>query len=162
MKVLLLVRHGKSSWEDASLSDADRPLAPRGIKEVPAVAKMINSQKYSPDYIVSSPTLRTRQTTELLLQGLEIKNPMIVWDTNLYTQQAHFIFKWLKRLDNDVKTPMLVAHDTFLADLVYMLTNKKVEKFFTSACAVIHLKIDQWSELKESDNELVHFFHPAK
>jgi len=43
-----------------------------------------------------------------------------------------------------------------------MLTNKKVEKFFTSACAVIHLKIDQWSELKESDNELVHFFHPAK
>lgn len=162
MKILLLVRHGKSSWDDDSLSDPDRPLAPRGFKEVPVVAKMIKNHSYFSDYIVSSPTLRTRQTTELLLQGLEIKNPMIVWDTNLYNQQAKFIFKWLKRLDNDVKMPMLVAHDTFLAELVYLLTNKKIEKFYTSACAVIHLNIDQWSDLKESNNELLHFFHPIK
>jgi phosphohistidine phosphatase len=162
MKVLLLVRHGKSSWDNDNLTDADRPLAPRGIKEVPVVSKMIKDLNYQPDYIVSSPTLRTRQTTELLIKGLGIKNPMIVWDTNLYNQQAKFIFKWLKRLDNDVKVPMLVAHDTFLAELVYMLTNKNIEKFYTSACAVIHLNIDQWSEMKESNNELLHFLHPIK
>jgi phosphohistidine phosphatase len=31
---LLLVRHAKSAWGDPSLTDHDRPLAPRGEKAV--------------------------------------------------------------------------------------------------------------------------------
>ncbi|MCA1260803.1 histidine phosphatase family protein, partial [Nitratireductor aquimarinus] len=30
MKELLLLRHAKSSWDEPGLSDAERPLAPRG------------------------------------------------------------------------------------------------------------------------------------
>ncbi|MGN4973364.1 SixA phosphatase family protein [Aeromonas caviae] len=34
-RTLILVRHGKSSWEDASLSDRARPLAARGLRDAP-------------------------------------------------------------------------------------------------------------------------------
>ena len=33
MKTLLLMRHAKSSWKDESLSDLERPLKKRGVKD---------------------------------------------------------------------------------------------------------------------------------
>ena len=38
MKTLILVRHAKSSWDDAGLSDFERPLNERGKKDAPAMA----------------------------------------------------------------------------------------------------------------------------
>lgn len=157
----MLVRHGKSDWEN-DLPDTDRPLSARGLKEVPIVGKMMVKEGIQPDLILSSPTLRTRQTTELLITALNIKSPSVIWDTNLYNQSYKFIFHLLKRLESNVKCPMIVAHDTFLAELVEFLTGHKITKFFTSACAVIHLNIENWSEMKESQNQLVHFLHPPK
>jgi phosphohistidine phosphatase len=33
MKEIFILRHAKSSWKDSYLSDFDRPLADRGIRE---------------------------------------------------------------------------------------------------------------------------------
>jgi phosphohistidine phosphatase len=33
MKTLLLIRHAKSSWDDAALPDKDRPLEDRGKRD---------------------------------------------------------------------------------------------------------------------------------
>jgi phosphohistidine phosphatase len=38
MKYLLLVRHAKSSWDDFSIKDFDRPLNDRGKKDAPMMA----------------------------------------------------------------------------------------------------------------------------
>ncbi|NOQ40692.1 MAG: histidine phosphatase family protein, partial [Anaerolineales bacterium] len=35
MKTLVIVRHGKSSWDDSYLSDHQRPLAKRGLRDAP-------------------------------------------------------------------------------------------------------------------------------
>jgi phosphohistidine phosphatase SixA len=35
MKILYIVRHAKSSWDDPELSDFDRPLNERGKKSAP-------------------------------------------------------------------------------------------------------------------------------
>jgi hypothetical protein len=40
---LWIVRHAKSSWDDASLADHDRPLAPRGAAEGKRLAAYINA-----------------------------------------------------------------------------------------------------------------------
>ena len=34
MKTLYLVRHAKSSWDDQTLADHDRPLAKRGLRQL--------------------------------------------------------------------------------------------------------------------------------
>jgi phosphohistidine phosphatase len=38
MKTLFLIRHAKSDWNDASLSDFDRPLNERGKRDAPVMA----------------------------------------------------------------------------------------------------------------------------
>ena len=42
MKNIFLFRHGKSSWSDPMFDDHERPLADRGIRDVPLISKIIN------------------------------------------------------------------------------------------------------------------------
>ena len=41
MKYLTLIRHAKSSWEQAGLADHDRPLNERGERNAPMVARFL-------------------------------------------------------------------------------------------------------------------------
>jgi phosphohistidine phosphatase len=66
MKFILFLRHAKSSWNHPGLSDFDRPLANRGLKDAPSMGKFLHGAGYSPQVVVSSPARRARQTTELL------------------------------------------------------------------------------------------------
>ena len=44
MRRLLLLRHEKSSWDDPGLEDFDRPLAKRGRKAAPRMARYLDKQ----------------------------------------------------------------------------------------------------------------------
>ncbi|NIP89767.1 MAG: histidine phosphatase family protein, partial [Gammaproteobacteria bacterium] len=70
MKTLLLLRHAKSSWDDPSLEDFDRPLAPRGEKAAPVMAAYLASKGLRPDLVLCSPAARARQTWALVAQSL--------------------------------------------------------------------------------------------
>src|SRR5438477_578170 len=52
MKRLLLMRHAKSSWADASLADFDRPLNERGLKAAPLVGRFMRRRRLRPDLIL--------------------------------------------------------------------------------------------------------------
>lgn len=51
MKQLLLIRHAKSSWEDESLDDIDRPLNNRGKKEASLLAQLLKEKELSPSMV---------------------------------------------------------------------------------------------------------------
>ena len=42
MKTLYVLRHAKSSWDDESLSDFERPLNERGTKAAPFMGEGLN------------------------------------------------------------------------------------------------------------------------
>ena len=48
MKKLVIIRHAKSSWDDPFLNDHDRPLAERGLKDAPKMAKRLKKEKIHP------------------------------------------------------------------------------------------------------------------
>ncbi|NNC67514.1 MAG: histidine phosphatase family protein, partial [Gammaproteobacteria bacterium] len=58
MRILTLVRHAKSSWNDADLRDFDRPLNNRGLKTAPEMGKRLAEAGYKVDIIISSPAIR--------------------------------------------------------------------------------------------------------
>jgi len=41
MKILLLLRHAKSSWDDPALPDHDRPLTERGKKDAKRIGQLL-------------------------------------------------------------------------------------------------------------------------
>ena len=62
---LIIVRHGiavaRRKWDGP---DADRPLTPHGARQAQALGTRL--ARYDPDEIISSPSLRCRQTVEPL------------------------------------------------------------------------------------------------
>ena len=69
MKTLLIVRHAKSSWDNADTSDIDRPLNDRGKRDAPAMAQRIIRTGLAIDRFVSSPAKRARQTAEYFVEA---------------------------------------------------------------------------------------------
>ncbi len=78
-KILLLVRHAKSSWDDPSLNDFERPLNERGKKDAPEMAKKLNSKKIKIDAFVSSPAKRARQTCKYFTKEFDLKKRNVVY-----------------------------------------------------------------------------------
>ncbi len=68
MKTLLLVRHAKSSWNDLTLSDFDRPLNDRGKDDAPQMAKRIKDKKIKIDLFISSPAKRAKKTANIFME----------------------------------------------------------------------------------------------
>jgi phosphohistidine phosphatase len=56
MKHLFLLRHAKSSWDDPTLADHDRPLARRGRRAAKVMAKHLGRKGIAPELVLCSPT----------------------------------------------------------------------------------------------------------
>ncbi|UCH41951.1 MAG: histidine phosphatase family protein, partial [Gammaproteobacteria bacterium] len=55
MKTIYLLRHAKSSWEDSGLSDKQRPLASRGLRNAPEMGKRFAERDEQLERVLSSP-----------------------------------------------------------------------------------------------------------
>ena len=67
-RTLLLMRHAKSDWNDASQTDKARPLNQRGRLSAPKMAKWIVDNDLLPNIVICSSAVRTQQTLELMMQ----------------------------------------------------------------------------------------------
>ena len=67
-KILLLMRHAKSDWNNAGLTDKERPLNPRGRASAAIMADWLDRQNLIPDVVLCSSAVRTQQTLELMTE----------------------------------------------------------------------------------------------
>ena len=145
MKTLFILRHAKSSWENADLSDFDRPLNKRGLETAPLVGDTIRKNKFEIDSIISSPARRAEQTAMMVKETAQVKAD-IQFDDRIYEASPHRLLQIASELEDRIKSVMLVGHNPGLEGLVKMLTHE-VESMPTAALAVIDLKIDNWKEI---------------
>ena len=53
MHMLHLLRHAKSSWDDDSLADHERPLSVRGVRDAKRLAKHLGALDAGPDLVLA-------------------------------------------------------------------------------------------------------------
>jgi len=150
---LLILRHAKSDWDGAAASDFDRPLAKRGKKDAPAVGAWLYREAMVPDYIVSSPAQRARETALKVCKRLDLKKKHIVWDAAIYEADLGGLLGVLGRVPADAATVLLVGHNPGLEELVRFLTGGDLEEpddgklLPTAALARLEMP-DDWSQLE--------------
>ncbi len=145
MKTLFILRHTKSSWDNADLADFDRPLNRRGLETAPLVGETIRKNKFQIDAIICSPAKRAEQTANLVKESAQIAAD-IQFDDRIYEASPHRLLQIASELDDKITSVMLVGHNPGLEGLVKMLT-QEVEVMPTAALAVVDLKIDSWKEI---------------
>src|SRR5450631_3680242 len=114
MKTLILVRHAKSSWEDAALPDKERPLNERGKRDAPDMGKRLAKRDVKPELILSSPARRAFATAKIIAKSLGYKLKNIVVDDRLYPGAADEILNSIHRLDKQLDRVMIVGHNPAL------------------------------------------------
>lgn len=166
MKRLYLLRHAKSSWDDPTLADPDRPLAPRGRRAAKAMADHLRRSRISPELVLCSPSTRTRQTLKRIAPGLG-KNAEARIEPALYAASEAALLDELHRVPDEVDSVMLIAHNPGIQDLALSLASPGSEstrmrsKFPTAALATLEHNVT-WRELGPASAELVSFVTPKE
>ena len=120
MKRLYLLRHAKSSWDDPTLADHDRPLAPRGRRAAKVIAKHLGRKGISPELVLCSPSRRTRQTLKRLAPGLG-KNVDVRIEPELYAASAPVLLEVLHEVPDEIESVVLIGHNPGIQDLALSL-----------------------------------------
>jgi len=68
---LIVMRHAKSSWKETGVTDHDRPLNKRGLRDAPRIADAIHDRGWTPDLILVSSSKRTLQTLSQMSNRFE-------------------------------------------------------------------------------------------
>ena len=145
MKTLFILRHAKSSWDDANLADFERPLNKRGLETAPLVGETVRKNKFQIDAIICSPAKRAEQTAALVKEAAQIEAD-IRFDDRIYEASPYRLLEICSELDDNSRSALLVGHNPGLEGLIKMLT-QEVEAMPTAALAVVDLKIDSWKEI---------------
>jgi phosphohistidine phosphatase len=155
MKKLLLLRHAKSSWADASLPDFERPLNERGQRSAPLIGKFMRQRKIQPDLIICSPARRTRETIALVLEAAGIQTETR-YDERIYEATTSRLIEIISEIEDDKREVMLVGHNPGFENLLERLTGQ-AERMPTAALAMVILNADTWSEAAAKGGYLEEF-----
>lgn len=126
MRRLYLLRHAKSSWEDARLDDRDRPLAPRGRRAAKQLAAYARRERIRPQLVLCSPARRTRETLEEILPALGRKAE-VSFEDELYMADAGDLLARLRGIPDDVESVLLVGHNPGIQELLSLLAGHEAE-----------------------------------
>ena len=144
MKTLMLLRHAKSSWDNASLDDFERPLNDRGRKSAATIGKYLADNEVAIDLIISSPSVRTRETIERAkLNGLAHE---IRFDQRIYEASSARLLEVVSQIDEDRKSVLLVGHNPGMEELLLLLTGIE-ERMQTATLATISLNLKRWDRV---------------
>jgi phosphohistidine phosphatase len=110
-KIILLLRHAKSAWNDPRLDDHERPLSSRGERAAMAMAEHLARAEPRPDLILCSTALRTRQTLAPLVKRFDSPAPPVALERGLYLASADALLARLQALPEEVGTVLLIGHN---------------------------------------------------
>src|SRR5688500_4533393 len=118
LKTLVLVRHAKSSWKDASLPDRDRPLNRRGKRDAPEMGRRLAQLVGTPDLIVSSPAARALATARVFAEAVDYPVDGIREEERIYEAAPTEILDVIRDIDDDVDGVPLFGHNPGLTQPV--------------------------------------------
>ncbi len=160
-KRLLVLRHAKSSWDDAFTDDWERPLTDRGVRDAERVGHLLRRLSLLPDLIITSDAVRAHATARGVADAAGYAGKVLL-STSLYHAKPDTMIEVLRSVpDAAARAVMIVAHNPGLEQLVLQLTGEQVE-LPTAALVNLAVEIDQWSDLHSSAGaSLIAIWRPA-
>jgi phosphohistidine phosphatase len=161
MKTLILIRHAKSSWETAGLSDFERPLNERGKKDAPEMARRLKERGVKIDGLVSSPARRARKTARFFAEEFGFEKNDIRLIDNLYLATAEAFAEAVASIDDRFDTVALFSHNPGITEFASSLTNVRVDDMPTCAVFAASAETDNWKDFEKAEKKFLFFDYPT-
>jgi phosphohistidine phosphatase len=144
MKTLTLVRHAKSSWDDRSLSDRDRPLNERGRHDAPMMGKRIADAGIRPSLIVASPAVRAWKTARAVARALNYPLEFLQREDDLYLASLDDILDVVCAQDAKFNSLMIVGHNPGLTEFANFLVPGLTANLPTAGVVAVSVDAADW------------------
>lgn len=154
-RTMYVLRHTKSSWEDDTLSDYDRPLAPRGLRDGKRLARYIARANLRPDVVLCSSARRAQETLAQIAHSLG--TPTVRMLDELYAADVADVIELVHGLDDAKTSVLVIGHNPCIAELA-----QTTEKFPTGALATLRWDAEAWEDLRPGEAELVSIVTPTE
>lgn len=160
MKTLFVLRHAKSSWNDANLSDFERPLNRRGRETAPFMGDLIQNKNLVPEVIICSPAERAKETAMLVKKsaGFDVE---IEFNERIYESSTHNLLYIIGKINDDFDSAMIVGHNPGFEGIVETLCGN-YERMPTATLAVIDLNCESWNDVKPNCGNLREILRPKE
>ncbi|MBN7768701.1 CHAD domain-containing protein [Marinobacter daepoensis] len=159
MKRLFLIRHAKSSWQDDSLSDRQRPLSERGEHQLTPLARTLNSLNALSGTVFASPAVRAQQTLEGLRTFLS-KAKEVGTEPELYTFDYRRLLHWLQSQPGTHQSLTVIGHNPALLELAAYLVPQAPFELPTAGIIEIRLPLKSWKKVGKNTGRLETFLAP--
>lgn len=161
MKTLYLIRHAKSSKEDATLRDFDRPLNNRGHNDAEFMAAHLKFLNVQPDLIICSPAKRTLSTAEQFALALQYPLGKIQQELSIYEATPSELYEVIHQIGDSNKIVLLIGHNPSIS----LFTNGYTKEISTlvPTCSVVHFKseAETWSKFNPENATFVNLVNPS-
>lgn len=138
------MRHAKSSWDDKSLDDHERPLNKRGRKAAPWVGARLAELGWVPQRVLCSTAQRTRETWERMAEAFD-PAPEVSYHKELYLAGPRAVRELVGALPPEVGAVMVIGHNFGWEEVVTWLSGEE-EPMKTANAALLSVEAGAWDE----------------
>lgn len=156
MKKLILVRHGKSSWNE-DLPDDERPLKKRAYKDADLVINAFSGFKNDRLTIWSSYAVRALTTANIFKDKLSIPDSRFEVKNDLYTFNGSQLLKVIESCSDEIDALMVFGHNPAMTSVVNRLGDQDFDNIPTTGLSMIEFETDSWKSLKHGKTLLYLF-----
>jgi len=162
---LLVLRHGKSDW-NIDASDLGRPLKNRGKRDAQRMGAWLQQQDLVPDFIISSPAERTKNTAEKLAKATGLTANHVHYDARIYEADLTDLKNVLSDCPDSAARVLLIGHNPSLENLIENLHQGELQKskdgkLLPTATLAILTMPEHWGLLNEGCATVESITRPA-
>lgn len=163
MKTLFLIRHAKSSWDNFTLSDFERPLNERGKTDAPKMAKRLRKKNIIIDAFISSPAKRARKTAEYFIKEFDRDEDEIIFISSLYDASVSDFNATIKSIDDKYNNVAIFSHNPGITQVANeLVSGADIDNMPTCSVFAVTADVDKWKEFFKTKKDFLFFDYPKK
>jgi len=161
-KVLYIVRHGKSSWDYEDVSDVDRPLKNRGLRNSYEMPGRLKKDIIGPGLIITSPAIRALHTAVIFARVLDFPYNKIVIEERIYESSENEIINFIKKTNDAISSIMVFGHNPCFTYLANKFVKNRIDNIPTAGVVILKFDSLSWKRIEKSNLKSEHYIYPKK
>lgn len=147
MKQVALMRHAKSSWKHSELSDYERPLNQRGLRDAPMMGQRLMQRGFSTDMVVTSPARRAAATARAVARAIGFPLDQIREEPDFYLAGPDTLIETTRTLTDTADRVILFGHNPGFTILANELGDLTLDNLPTCGIALFEFDIKSWRDV---------------
>lgn len=155
--LLILMRHAKTELAYGLKRDFDRRLTASGERDARRMGEWLKQQGHQIEWVLASPALRARQTTEIICEVLKIPADRIEFRDELYHASPETFFEVIRSVADAHCNILIVSHNNGITDFANQLTTTRIDHLQPGSVFAVASDETSWSRFEEGKRKFLFY-----